>query len=155
MLQYPQIDPVAISLGPLNVHWYGLMYLVGLGGGWWLATRRARRPGAVMNEQQVGDLVFWVALGVILGGRLGYVLFYNFDQFLQQPLSLFAVWEGGMAFHGGLIGVILAMLLFARKPGLRANCSMARMTRPEQPTSVLQTRSHLLCLLMLPTSTLP
>jgi len=119
MLQYPQIDPVAISLGPLNVHWYGLMYLVGLGGGWWLATRRARRPGAVMNEQQVGDLVFWVALGVILGGRLGYVLFYNFDQFLQQPLSLFAVWEGGMAFHGGLIGVILAMLLFARKQGLR------------------------------------
>jgi len=119
MLQYPQIDPVAISLGPLNVHWYGLMYLVGLGGGWWLATRRARRPGAVMNEQQVGDLVFWVALGVILGGRLGYVLFYNFDQFLQQPLSLFAVWEGGMAFHGGLIGVILAMLLFARKQGLK------------------------------------
>ncbi len=119
MLQYPQIDPVAISLGPLQVHWYGLMYLVGLGAGWWLATRRVRRSGAIMTEQQVGDLVFWVALGVILGGRLGYVLFYNFDQFLQEPLSLFYIWEGGMAFHGGLIGVILAMLLFARKLGLK------------------------------------
>lgn len=119
MLQYPQIDPVAISIGPLNVHWYGLMYLVGLGGGWWLATRRARRPGAILTEQQIGDLVFWVAMGVILGGRLGYVLFYNFGRLLQEPLSLFYIWEGGMSFHGGLIGVILAMFLFARKQGMK------------------------------------
>jgi len=115
MLQYPQIDPVAIALGPLKVHWYGLMYLVGLGAGWWLAMYRTRRADSPFTREQVGDLVFWVALGVILGGRFGYILFYNFQDFLAEPLSLFYIWQGGMSFHGGLIGVILAMWLYGRK----------------------------------------
>jgi len=115
MLSYPQIDPVALAIGPLKIHWYGLMYLVGFGAAWWLANARASRPGSGWNRQQVSDLIFFAAMGVILGGRLGYVLFYNFDQFLQDPLWLFAIWEGGMAFHGGLLGVIVAFAWFARK----------------------------------------
>ena len=109
------INPIAIALGPLKVHWYGLMYLVGFGSAWYLGNLRARRPGSGWNEQQVSDLIFWGAIGVVLGGRFGYVLFYNFDQFLQDPLWLFAVWEGGMSFHGGLLGVIAAIALFSWK----------------------------------------
>lgn len=115
MLTYPQIDPVALQLGPLKIHWYGLMYLGGFVAAWWLANRRAVQPGSGWNKQQVSDLIFFCALGVVLGGRLGYVLFYNFDRFLVEPLWLFAVWEGGMAFHGGLLGVIVASAWFARK----------------------------------------
>ena len=115
MLSYPAIDPVALELGPLKIHWYGLMYLIGFAAAWWLANYRAARPGSGWNREQVSDLIFYAALGVILGGRIGYVLFYNFGQFLDNPLSLFAIWEGGMAFHGGLLGVIAAFMLFARK----------------------------------------
>lgn len=115
MLTHPSIDPVAIAIGPLQVHWYGLMYLIGFVGGWWLGRVRARKPWAVMTPPQVDDFVFYVALGVVLGGRLGYVLFYNFPVFLADPLSLFKVWEGGMSFHGGLLGVMVAVWLFARK----------------------------------------
>ncbi|MFW1678096.1 prolipoprotein diacylglyceryl transferase [Pontibacter sp. JAM-7] len=111
------IDPVALNLGPLQIHWYGLMYLLGFAAAWWLGARRARRAGSGWTEDQVSDLIFWGAIGVILGGRLGYVLFYNFDQFLQEPLWLFAIWEGGMSFHGGLLGVVCVMFLFARKQG--------------------------------------
>ena len=118
MLEYPDIDPVAISLGPLEIHWYGLTYVAAFLGGWWLARLRTRKPGSPMNEEQLGDLVFYLALGAILGGRFGFVVFYHFDRFVQNPLWLFQIWEGGMAFHGGLIGVLLAMLLFARKQGL-------------------------------------
>lgn len=109
------IDPLALELGPLKIHWYGLMYLVGFGAAWWLGMRRARRPGSGWTEQQVSDLVFWGALGVIAGGRLGYVLFYHFDYFLDNPLWLFAVWQGGMSFHGGLVGVLVVLALFARR----------------------------------------
>ncbi len=116
---YPAIDPVAIALGPVKVHWYGLMYLIGFAAAWWLGRVRARQPYSPLKEEQVGDLIFWGALGVVLGGRFGYVIFYNFDKFLDNPLWLFAVWDGGMAFHGGLIGVIVTMLLFARNHGLR------------------------------------
>lgn len=119
MLTYPDIDPVAISLGPLKVHWYGLMYLIGFVGGWWLGRLRARRPGALMTPAQVDDFVFYVALGVVLGGRIGYVLFYNFSAFLADPLLLLKVWQGGMSFHGGLLGVMAALWLFARKLKLR------------------------------------
>ncbi|ROR98846.1 phosphatidylglycerol:prolipoprotein diacylglycerol transferase [Sinobacterium caligoides] len=120
MLQYPQIDPVAVAIGPLEIHWYGLMYLFGLAGGWWLATRRAVSGRYVLSErEQVDDLIFYCAMGIVLGGRLGYVFFYGFDRFLQDPLWLFRVWEGGMAFHGGLIGVIVAMWLFARKVNVK------------------------------------
>ncbi|MBY4676888.1 prolipoprotein diacylglyceryl transferase [Marinobacterium arenosum] len=109
------IDPIAISLGPLQVHWYGLMYLIGFAAAWWLGNRRAAQPGSGWTADMISDLVFWGALGAVLGGRFGYVLFYNFDQFLEDPLWLFAVWEGGMSFHGGLLGVLLVLLLFGRK----------------------------------------
>jgi phosphatidylglycerol:prolipoprotein diacylglycerol transferase len=115
MLRHPEFDPVAISLGPLQVHWYGLTYLVGFVVGWWLGRIRARKSWTPVNEQQMGDLLFYIALGTILGGRFGYVLFYNFETFLTDPLWLLRVWEGGMSFHGGLIGVMLAMWWFGRK----------------------------------------
>ncbi|WP_207062301.1 prolipoprotein diacylglyceryl transferase [Motiliproteus sp. SC1-56] len=117
MLTYPAIDPVALEIGPLKVHWYGLMYLAGFAAAWLLANRRAVRPGSGWNREQVSDLIFYGALGVILGGRFGYVVFYNFDQFLADPLWLFRVWEGGMAFHGGLLGVCVGLWLFARRHG--------------------------------------
>lgn len=115
MLNFPQIDPVALQLGPLKIHWYGLMYLGGFAAAWWLANRRAKRPGSDWTPAQVSDLIFYCALGVVLGGRFGYVLFYNMDRFLAEPLWLFAVWEGGMAFHGGLLGVMAAIWWFGRK----------------------------------------
>jgi len=115
MLMYPEIDPVAIGLGPIQVHWYGLMYLIGFLGGWWLGRVRAGRPGSGWTGAQVDDLVFYVALGVILGGRIGYVVFYQFQAMLADPLVLFRIWEGGMSFHGGLIGVLLAVFFFARR----------------------------------------
>lgn len=113
MLQYPQIDPVAISLGPVQIHWYGLMYVVGLAAAWWLGRRRAHRLG--LSHDDIGDLIFYAAVGIILGGRLGYVLFYGLEQLLANPLWLFRVWDGGMSFHGGLAGVLMAAWLFARK----------------------------------------
>lgn len=109
------IDPIAVDLGVVQVHWYGLMYLVGFAAAFWLGSYRARQPNSGWSTEQVSDLVFWGALGVVLGGRFGYVLFYNFDQFLANPLWLFAVWEGGMSFHGGLLGVLVVLWLFARK----------------------------------------
>jgi phosphatidylglycerol:prolipoprotein diacylglycerol transferase len=118
MLKYPNIDPIAIKLGPLKVHWYGLMYLLGFAAAWFLGKSRAKKEWTPVNtDEQVSDLIFYCALGVILGGRVGYVLFYNFDKFLENPLWLFKVWDGGMSFHGGLIGVILAMLYFSKKIG--------------------------------------
>lgn len=115
MLTYPNISPEAISLGPLSIHWYGIMYLVGFTGGWWLARRRAARPDSGWSQQQVDDLLFYVVLGVILGGRIGYTVFYGMDNLLADPLSLFRIWEGGMSFHGGLLGVLIAMWLFSRR----------------------------------------
>jgi phosphatidylglycerol:prolipoprotein diacylglycerol transferase len=117
MIIYPEIDPVLVSIGPLDVHWYGLMYLIGFLGGWWLGRIQAARPWSVWTAQQVDDMVFYIVLGVVLGGRVGYMLFYGLDGLMADPLSLFRVWEGGMAFHGGLIGVLLAMWLFARRNG--------------------------------------
>ena len=117
MLPYPQIDPVAIAIGPLKIHWYGLMYLIGIGGAWWLASRRMARFAPEWNRDKLSDLVFWEALGVILGGRLGYVLFYDLGAYLADPAKILRVWEGGMSFHGGLIGVLLATWLFARRNG--------------------------------------
>lgn len=114
-LSYPQIDPVAFALGPLAVHWYGLMYLFGFGGAWYLALRRSDRPWSPVRRSRVESLVIYAAFGVILGGRCGYVLFYNFERWLADPLWLIRLWEGGMSFHGGLLGVILALWLFARR----------------------------------------
>lgn len=113
MLQYPQIDPVAISLGPFAIHWYGLMYVVGFVAAWWLGRLRANR--LQLTHDDISDLIFYSAVGVVVGGRLGYVLFYGIEQFMANPLWLFKVWEGGMSFHGGLLGVLAATLWFARK----------------------------------------
>jgi phosphatidylglycerol:prolipoprotein diacylglycerol transferase len=115
MLPYPEIDPVAIALGPVKVHWYGLTYLAALGFAWWLAARRSQRPGAALQREQVDDLIFFGALGVVLGGRIGYALFYGADKLAQDPAWLLRVWQGGMSFHGGMLGVMLAMYLFARR----------------------------------------
>lgn len=115
MLDYPHIDPVAVHLGPLKVHWYGLMYLAAFAGAYFLGAWRARKRGGIWNADTVSDMVFYASMGVILGGRLGYVLFYGFSRFVDDPLWLFRVWEGGMSFHGGLIGVVIAMVLFARR----------------------------------------
>ena len=112
---FSQIDPVAFSLGPLSVRWYGLMYLFGFAFAMWLAGRRADAPNSGWTRNEVSDLLFYGFLGVILGGRVGYVLFYNFALFLADPFYLFKIWTGGMSFHGGLIGVITAMVWFAHK----------------------------------------
>ena len=117
MLQFPGFDSIALQLGPLAIRWYGLMYLIGFGGAWWLMRRRAKAPGAVCTVEQVDDLIFYGAMGVILGGRCGYMLFYNSDQLLAEPLSLFYIWKGGMSFHGGFLGVLAAMFLFGKKIG--------------------------------------
>lgn len=116
MLQYPQIDPVAIALGPVQIHWYGLMYVVGLAAAWWLGRRRSHRLG--LSHDDIGDLIFYSAVGIMLGGRLGYVVFYGFERLLDSPLWFFRFWDGGMSFHGGLAGVLIAALLFARKKRL-------------------------------------
>jgi len=115
MLTYPEIDPVAVSLGPLKVHWYGLMYLIGFAAAWWLGTHRAKRPDTPFTPEQISDLIFYGALGVIAGGRLGYMLFYDFGTIVENPVRIFYVWQGGMSFHGGLIGVLIAMIFCARK----------------------------------------
>lgn len=114
MLKFPEIDPVAFSLGPLDIRWYGIMYLLGFVSGFLLLKMRAQRPNSGWTVEQVSDLIFYGAMGVILGGRFGYVLFYNLSGFIGDPLSLFKVWQGGMSFHGGLLGVMIAVWLFAR-----------------------------------------
>ncbi len=117
-IPFPAIDPVLVEVGPFVVRWYALAYIAGIVLGWRLARRLvALRPVAATPEQ-VDDFVTWVTLGIILGGRLGYVLFYRPGHYLQHPLEILAVWQGGMSFHGGAIGVILAIVLFARRHGL-------------------------------------
>ena len=116
MLVHPQFDPIAIHLGPFGIHWYGLMYLTGFLGGLWLGKWHVRHsPNPVITEQQLDDLLFYIVLGVILGGRLGYVLFYQPSYFLAHPLEIFALWQGGMSFHGGFLGVLTSVWLFTRK----------------------------------------
>jgi phosphatidylglycerol:prolipoprotein diacylglycerol transferase len=121
MLVHPNIDPVAFNIGPffgigpLPVRWYGLMYLTGFLAAWWLGTRRISKGLAPVTRQQFDDMLFLAVIGVILGGRLGYILFYKPAEYLAHPLKIFAVWEGGMSFHGGLLGVMLAMAFVARR----------------------------------------
>jgi phosphatidylglycerol:prolipoprotein diacylglycerol transferase len=123
VLPFPAIDPVAIAVGPIAIRWYALAYVVGLLGGWYYARRLAAqdhlwKPLARPSATDLDDLIVWVALGVVLGGRLGYVLFYNFASYIQNPAEIFAVWRGGMSFHGGFLGAVLAIVFFARSRGL-------------------------------------
>src|SRR6185369_10778730 len=104
MLIHPDIDPVIFKLGPLAPRWYGVMYLIGFGAGWWLGTRRIIRGLAPLTRAQFDDLLFGIVIGVILGGRLGYVLFYKPTYYFAHPIEIFAIWQGGMSFHGGFIG---------------------------------------------------
>lgn len=115
MLTYPEINPIAFRMGPLKVHWYGIMYLIGFASAWLLALWRASKPGSGWTKAQVSDLIFYAALGVIIGGRLGYVLFYDLPTFIHHPLVVFKIWDGGMSFHGGVLGVLFALWLYSLK----------------------------------------
>ncbi len=117
-LPFPMIDPVLVEIGPLAIRWYALAYIVGLLLGWRYMRAFVAKPPMAMSAQNVDDFFVWATLGVILGGRIGYVLFYNFNVYIHDPLAMLRVWEGGMSFHGGLIGVIVALWLFARSRGL-------------------------------------
>ncbi len=119
MLVHPDFDPIAIAIGPLAIRWYGLMYLAAFGAFWFLGTRRIAGGAAPVTRTQFDDLLFYGILGVIAGGRLGYVLFYKPAYYLAHPLEVFAIWQGGMSFHGGFLGVLVAMAWFSRKAGLR------------------------------------
>jgi phosphatidylglycerol:prolipoprotein diacylglycerol transferase len=110
-----QIDPIALQLGPLGIHWYGIMYLLGFAAAWWLGLRRVKAGRAPCGADAFGDLMFYAMLGVIVGGRLGYMLVYGADQWMKDPLALLRVWEGGMSFHGGLVGVLVAGGWWARR----------------------------------------
>ncbi len=117
-MYYPDFDPVAIALGPLQVHWYGVSYLAAFVFVILYGRRRASLPWTPVSRVSISDIVFYAVLGVILGGRIGYMLFYNFPALLADPLSLLRIWQGGMSFHGGFVGVLLACLLFAYKRGI-------------------------------------
>jgi phosphatidylglycerol:prolipoprotein diacylglycerol transferase len=124
-IPFPVIDPVALQLGPLSVKWYGLAYVAGLIGGWWYARRLVSSPGLWGASKhpaadELDDMLLWVALGVVLGGRLGFVLFYDLERYLARPQDIVAIWQGGMSFHGGLLGAATALFLFARKRGYPA-----------------------------------
>lgn len=115
-MEFPIVDPVILHIwGPISLNWYGLMYLLGFAGAWWMATVRSKAPDSPYNADQVSDFLFYGFLGVVLGGRVGYVLFYQPGMFLDNPLYLFKIYDGGMSFHGGLLGVLVAFWYFARK----------------------------------------
>src|SRR5947208_15612308 len=117
MIPYPNIDPVFLRLGPIQFRWYGLMYLLGLAAAYFVIKFQAAAHKVSLSKEQIYDLIVYAAVGVFVGGRLGYTLFYNLSYYLDHPAKIVAVWEGGMSFHGGLLGTILAMWLFARRRG--------------------------------------
>ena len=119
MIPYPKINPIALKVGPLQIHWYGIMYLLGFATAWWLARRRAAQPNSSWSAVDVDDFLFYGMLGVIVGGRLGYVLFYGMPLWRGDWLYPLKIWEGGMSFHGGLLGVICAGIIFAWNHGRR------------------------------------
>ena len=114
MFTFPEFNPVVISLGPLSIHWYGVMYIIAFGGAWVLASYRRNMKPNQWSTDQISDLIFYGAIGAVVGGRLGSVFFYNFDRFLEDPLWVFRVWEGGMSFHGGLLGVGVALYFYSK-----------------------------------------
>jgi phosphatidylglycerol:prolipoprotein diacylglycerol transferase len=115
MIVYPEINPVFIEIGPLKVHWYGMMYLFGFLSAWLLAKVRVKRLSLPWNNEEISELIFYGAIGVVVGGRVGSMLFYGWHQWLHEPLAIFKVWQGGMSFHGGLLGVAGAMCLFSKR----------------------------------------
>ena len=120
MLVHPEFDPVVVHLvGPLAIRWYGLMYLVGFAAAWWLGRRRASQLGSPIKPQQVDDILFYGMLGVVLGGRIGDMIFYQLPVLVENPLMLLKIWQGGMSFHGGFLGVLLAMWLYGRHQQLK------------------------------------
>jgi phosphatidylglycerol---prolipoprotein diacylglyceryl transferase len=142
MLVHPQFDPVAIALGPVQIHWYGLTYLVAFGLFLWLANRRVRYPwlaDAGWTRRDVEDLLFYGVVGVVIGGRLGYVLFYKPAHYAAHPLEILAVWKGGMSFHGGLLGVLAAVALFGRRRG-RGFLQVTDVIAPCVPTGLASGR---------------
>lgn len=124
VLPFPDIDPVIVHIGPLAIHWYGVGYVVGILFAWWYAKRLVTSPRLwpegvrPMRPEDIDDFVVWAAIGVVLGGRVGYILFYDLSRYIANPLDIFAVWQGGMSFHGGFAGVTIAMILFARSRGI-------------------------------------
>ncbi len=119
MIPYPNIDPVALSLGPFVLRWYGLMFVIGFAVAWWLGRQRASKPDSGWNARDVDNLIVYCIVGLVVGGRVGYAIFYNFSYFLENPFNIFMIWHGGMSFHGGLLGVTAALWLFARSTGKR------------------------------------
>ncbi|CAM4456860.1 MAG: Phosphatidylglycerol--prolipoprotein diacylglyceryl transferase [Legionellaceae bacterium] len=115
MLQYPEINPIALQLGPLKVYWYGLMYLIGIFSSLGLALLRNKQAKTNWSTEQISDLIFFAAIGIIFGGRIGYMVFYNLPELLTSPWILFKIWEGGMSFHGGLLGVLISLWVYSRK----------------------------------------
>jgi phosphatidylglycerol---prolipoprotein diacylglyceryl transferase len=118
-LPFPAIDPVLIEIGPFSIRWYALAYVVGLILGWRYMLHLARRNPGIMTDLQVDDFLLWATLGVVLGGRIGYVLFYNPGHYLEQPLEALELWNGGMSFHGGFLGCVAAVMLFGWKRNVR------------------------------------
>ncbi|HYC05991.1 MAG TPA: prolipoprotein diacylglyceryl transferase [Azospirillaceae bacterium] len=116
-LAFPDIDPVALQIGPFALRWYALAYIVGVVLGWWYASKLNRRKPEPLTSDHLGDFASWAILGILIGGRLGSVLFYNLPYYLENPLEVFFLWQGGMSFHGGLLGIIAAVILFARRHG--------------------------------------
>src|SRR5271170_4408518 len=113
MISYPNIDPVAVHLGPLAIRWYSLAYIGGIMSGWWIfADEHKKRPIAGLTAKALDDMVMWAVIGIVVGGRLGHVLFYGFAYFTQHPIEIFYVWQGGMSFHGGMLGFAGAFYLF-------------------------------------------
>lgn len=125
-LAFPQIDPVILQIGPLAIHWYGLGYVAGILFSWWYVRRMVATPHlwaggvAPMTADDIDDFLIWAAVGIVAGGRIGYILFYDFPRYIENPLAILAVWEGGMSFHGGMLGTVLAMVLFARSRAIPA-----------------------------------
>jgi phosphatidylglycerol:prolipoprotein diacylglycerol transferase len=119
-IPYPNVDPVFLRLGPLQFRWYGLMYLLGLTAAYFVIKSRATAQKVPLTKDQLYDMIVYAAIGIFAGGRLGYTLFYNFSYYIQNPAKIIAVWEGGMSFHGGLLGTIIALWLFSRRRGIPA-----------------------------------
>ena len=114
-IPFPAIDPTLIEIGPIAIRWYALAYIAAIVAGWWFLGRQARRPGAALAPKDADDFFVWATLGVVLGGRLGYAVFYKAGYYLEHPLEMLFVWQGGMSFHGGLLGMVFSIVVFARR----------------------------------------